>query len=136
MLRAGLLLSLIWPTSPPVPRPLDSTQLQQGFAAHYRQNLMQQVSHNRGMPVVACMIAVPDPGHLGEWVTVWSQTTGAVEQCRITDYAHPDDRASIERRGIITEFNLEAARRMCIGVVNYGDESPRMCPILIDWGHK
>lgn len=109
----------------------ETVRTQKGYAAHYSPNVMERVSKNRGMPIVDCMIATPR-GPLGEWVTVESRLTGAVKECRITDIAHPRDRANIEKRGIVAEFGYANIKEMC-NLNYYGEEPPRACPVTLYW---
>jgi len=63
-----------------------------GIAAHYAPGLMEQVSLNRGMPIVGCMIASPRHD-IGQWVVVEGRNTGRRLRCRVTDTSHPWDKA-------------------------------------------
>lgn len=100
-----------------------------GYAAHYRDGLMEQVAANRGMPVVDCMIATPY-ADLGTWVTVESLLTGVVQACRVTDIPHPHDRQSIIERGIVVEFGFANIDEMC-NLSYAGQEPPRACPVRL-----
>ncbi|GIV96926.1 MAG: hypothetical protein KatS3mg057_1583 [Herpetosiphonaceae bacterium] len=100
-----------------------------GFAAHYRPGLMTQVAHNRGMPLVDCMVASPFLP-LGTWVTVESQKYGVRKICRVTDVAHPRDRENIIRRGIVIELDFQSATQIC-RISYYGQEPPRACPVIV-----
>ena len=103
---------------------------QTGSAAHYRPNLMEQVSRNRGLPVVDCMVAVTSDHRIGAWVTVTSHVTGYAERCRITDVCAPRDCGRIARRGIVAEIGWTAARRLC-RVSRYGEQPPSRCPVTV-----
>lgn len=104
-----------------------AVQMYSGYAAHYRPELMQEVSYNRSMPVVDCMIASPYES-LGTWLIVRSRYNGAWSWCRVTDIAHPDDRQTIIDRGIVAELSFEQAQRMC-GIEYYAQEPPSACPV-------
>lgn len=61
-----------------------------GIAAHYAPGVMERVSLNRGMSIVACMIA--SPRHtIGQWVIVEGLNTGKRLHCRVTDTSRPQD---------------------------------------------
>ena len=61
-------------------------------APHYARGVMEQVSRNRDMPVVPCMVASPTIP-IGEWVWVWGPNTHTLRHCRVTDTSMPADRA-------------------------------------------
>lgn len=67
-------------------------QWHNGIAAHYNPGVMELVSRNRGLPIVACMIA--SPRHpIGRWVWVEGLNAGTRLRCRVTDTSAPQDRA-------------------------------------------
>lgn len=95
-----------------------------GYAARYRAGLMQQVSRNRGLPIVRCMVA--SPYHpIGTWVTVSSKYGS--RRCRVTDVPHPKDRKAIVKRGIVIELDHNSALHLCGSI----KEPPRKCPVTV-----
>lgn len=61
-----------------------------GIAAHYAPQVMEQVAINRGLSIVACMIASPRHA-IGQWVIVEGRNTGKRLRCRVTDTSRPVD---------------------------------------------
>ncbi len=101
-----------------------ATPVRTGFAARYRAGMMEEVSRNRGLPIVRCMVA--SPYHpIGAWVTVSSQYGS--RRCRVTDVPQPKHRPSIIRRGIVIELDHNSARHLCNSVRN----PPRLCPVTV-----
>ena len=101
----------------------------EGYAAHYRPDVMEQVSANRNMPIVDCMIATAY-ADLGDWVIVTSHVTGATLTCRVTDIPQDYDRQSIIERGIVVEFGWANTPMMC-NLSHYGQEPPSACPVSL-----
>ena len=104
----------------------EALQSRSGYAAHYRPGLFEQVSRNRGLPVVSCMVAADLP--IGRWVTVRSGVTDEVRACRVTDVCRPRDCPRLARRGIILEFDYRSGMAMC-ALRYYGQEPPWKCPV-------
>lgn len=96
---------------------------QRGYAAYYRPGLMDRVSHNRGLPVVSCMIASPTE-RIGTWLTVTSRR--GQRRCRVTDVCHPRDCRAIQRRGIVVELSYEINRVLC-----RANHPPRECIVEV-----
>lgn len=107
-----------------------TTPVHQGGAAHYSPGVMERVSRFRKMPVVDCMIASIYHNRLGEWVTVKSLKTGAVERCRVTDVTRKRDIPTMKRRNVVVEFNFAAAKRMC-AIHRPNEAPPRDCQVVI-----
>lgn len=109
-------------------RPQAEAKGRRGYAAHYRPNLMEQVSRNRGLPIVDCMVAAE--GRIGRWLEVRSLLNGNVESCRITDVCAPRDCGRLRKAGILVEFGWTAAKRFC-NLSYYGEKPPRACPVEV-----
>jgi hypothetical protein len=80
-------------------------------AAHYNEGLMETVSRNRDIPVVPCMVAIPDRP-IGAMVVVIGWNTGRVEVCRTTDTSQPVDKARHLRTGLI-ELGWKNTMALC-----------------------
>jgi len=125
-MRNGALLALVLMLAPALLP--EMAKGRRGYAAHYRPNLMERVSRNRGLPIVDCMIAAE--GRIGQWLNVRSRINGNVERCRITDVCAPRDCPRLRKAGIIVEFGWPAARRFCV-LRRYGEKPPRDCPVEV-----
>lgn len=90
---------------------------------------MEQVSLNRGWPIVGCMVSSPF-APLGEWVTVTSQLNGLSRQCRVTDEPQAYHRQGQIERGLVVELDFETAKALC-QISRYGQEPPSACPVTL-----
>ena len=109
-----------------------------GHAPHYDKGLMEQVSRNRDLPIVACMISSPRYP-IGTWVWVFGLNTGVLLHCRVTDESADMDTSGLSRResdrqrhkrlGWEAELGNTEARRLC-GIKAMRDP-PKGCPIVV-----
>lgn len=104
-----------------VPRSTD------GFAAYYREGLMERVAENRGISPTPCMVASLG-SVIGDTLTVERGKTRL--HCLVVDVAHPKDVASIRERGIVVELDFQSARKIC-RVTAKQPIAPRDCPVRI-----
>jgi hypothetical protein len=97
-----------------------------GYAPHYAEGLMEQVAHNRDMPVEACMVS--SPVHpLDTWLYVYGERTGALLHCKTVDVSHPRDKARHIRTRRVVELSYESARVLCDTTRGRPDE----CPVIV-----
>ena len=94
-----------------------------GYAARYKNGLMEQVAENRGM-WARHMVASPyEP--LGAWVTVCSRR--GCMRALVIDVCHPRHCRRIRAKGIVVEVSHQDARWLCGSVV----DPPRQCPVVV-----
>jgi hypothetical protein len=108
---------------------LPAVPVEYGYAARYHKGQMERTAAIRHMqqPPGTCLIARLLPSDLGRWFTVLGQRTRVKRRCLVVDYAHPRDRASIRRRGIVAELRYEDAAAICGSVA----DPPRQCPVAL-----
>lgn len=87
---------------------------------------MDQVSRNRDMPPVACMVSSP-VYPLGDWLWVYGQRTDRLLHCRVTDVSHPKHRQGHINRRIWVELSYENTQALC-GTTR---GSVKECPVLV-----
>lgn len=100
-----------------------------GNGAHYREGLMIDVAHNRGLSVEDCMVAATYE-EIGTWIYIRSDATGYESWCRVTDIPAAEHRQSIIDKGIVVEFGWEITPEMC-GIHEVGQEPPSACPVTV-----
>jgi hypothetical protein len=108
---------------------LPAVPVEYGVAARYHKGQMERTAAIRHMqqPPGTCLIARLLPSDLGKWFVVLGQRTRVSRRCLTVDYAHPRDRASIRRRGIVAELRYEDAAAICGSV----RDAPRQCPVNV-----
>lgn len=79
------------------------------FAVRYDPGVFARVSRNRGLPIVACMVAHPTLP-IGTWIEV--DGPAGRERARITDTSAPADKARHIRLKRV-ELDYSCARRVC-----------------------
>ena len=89
---------------------------------------MEQVSRNRDLPIVSCMVSSPYYD-IGEWVYVYGVNTGALRWCRVTDVSRPEHRQRHRRIGWIAELGFNEALSLC-GKAHINDP-PKRCPVIV-----
>lgn len=87
-------------------------QTHTGYAVHYSPNLMEQVSHNRGMEIVPCMISSPRY-ELNQWLYVYGHNTGKTLLCRTTDVSHPKDKPRHLEQNLLVELDYNSNWSIC-----------------------
>lgn len=99
-----------------------------GYAPRYAPGVMEQVSRNRDMPIVECMVSSPRYP-IGTELIVIGLNTQAIEHCRVTDASHPRDQVRHLRTRREVELGYEEARRLC------GEQAmqarPEQCPVIV-----
>jgi hypothetical protein len=95
----------------------------QGFAAHYRAGLMEQVARRRGLPDRGCLVASPYEA-IGSRLQVASRR--GTLHCTVVDVCHPRHCAAIRRRGLVVELDAGSNRRLCPP-----NERPERCPVRV-----
>jgi hypothetical protein len=100
-----------------------------GVASRYNKGVMEKVARVRRMvqPAGTCMIARLTRADLGRWYRVQNRITGKVRICIVIDYAHPRDKATIARKGIVAELRYEDAAYICGST----RDPPRQCPVRV-----
>jgi len=87
---------------------------------------MEQVSRNRELPIVKCMVASPFH-EIGDWIRVKSKNTGVMLRCRVTDVSAPEDEAR-HRKNKLFEFDFTSWKKLC-GTTFVGEQPWRQCEI-------
>jgi hypothetical protein len=103
----------------------------EGHATTYAPGMMAQVSHNRGLPIVECMVASPFH-EIGDWIYVKSNKTGAILKCRVTDISMPKDQARHQRNRLF-EFDFTSWKKLC-GTHRIDEQPWRQCKIEVSDG--
>lgn len=89
---------------------------------------MRRAAAVHGVDVKPGLEVCASPYHaLGTIITVRSSTRSTAWRCIVGDVAHPRDRASIVRRGIVVEVTPRGAMVLC-GTVR---EPPSQCPVTV-----
>jgi len=99
---------------------------------------MEQVSINRELPIVGCMVSSPRYP-IGTWLWIYGHNTGVLLHCRVTDESADTDTSGRGRResdrqrhlrlGWEAELGNTEARRLC--GIKAMREPPRGCPITV-----
>lgn len=107
--------------------PMPVSAARTGYAARYRsEGLMRRAAVVHGVHVPAGLEVCASPHQpLGTVISVRSRR--GVWRCIVGDVAHPRDRASILRRGIVVELTPRGAMVICGSV----REPPRQCPVTV-----
>lgn len=98
-------------------------------ATTYDVDLMEQVSRNRELPIVNCMVSSPFHNKsVGRaWLFVISRTTGKMRLCRVTDTSQQVDIRRHQRNRLF-EFDFPSWRALC-GTSYVGEQPWRQCVI-------
>lgn len=104
-----------------------------GVAARYSsERLMRRAAEIHGVTVPRGYEVCASPiERLGTRLTITSRVrgrAGAVWRCVVGDIAHPRDRATILRRGIIAELTPRGALHLC-GTVR---DRPEQCKVTVE----
>ncbi len=99
-----------------------------GFAAHYRPGLMEKVARQRGLEVVACMVASPHH-KIGVWLSIHSPKRKQTLKCRVTDVPQKAHRPALIRKGIVVELDFESAKILC-GIKRPREAPPSACKVV------
>lgn len=115
------------------------TLITSGYAAHYGKGVMENVSRNRNLPLVGCMVSSPTLD-IGTWVWIRSVRNGKWMRCRVTDASGREvkcrngkcetDQQRHIRTELVIEFDWPSAKIMC-DLKYVGQRSPRECPVEV-----
>lgn len=98
-------------------------------ATTYAPGLMSQVSRNRGLPIVKCMVSSPFHSKLvgTAWLWVKSKNTGVELYCRVTDTSGGANLLRHQRNKLF-EFDFTSWKKLC-GTKRINEQPWRQCRI-------